>query len=214
MNAPVSSTGMRMIHVAALYNQPQVVSFLLTFNKSLVDIDIRDDEKGYTAFGLAVHAKNISACKALLAAGADVNLPSHAGRTPLMDALASLPLLVEDIIAAGGIDLKRRLTLETCDALPLSLAVLHQHRHLLSTLVRLGADVNQAEGHSGATPLYHAVVLEDYLAVEMLLRLGADPNQKTVKGCKALYFAIEKGNTAIIRLLVEVCVVSNYCCCD
>jgi ankyrin repeat protein len=71
-------------------------------------------------------------------------------------------------------------------------------------LVELGADVNQIEATSSMTALYHAILQNDYFAAKTLLENGAVPSQPCVQGRTPMHAAIEKGNTALIRLLVEV----------
>jgi ankyrin repeat protein len=180
-----------------------MVSYLLSLG-SRIDINVRDDEFGHTPLGMAVLSKNIPSCLSLLEAGADVSIPSYAGKTPLFYAIERLPDVVKDIISIGGIDVNMRTSSSPEDSLPLVLVVIHKQYHLIHTLIDLGANVNQQEEISHRTPLFTSILLNDYYAAKVLLENGADPNQPCELGRTPLYAAIEKGNSDIIRLLVQV----------
>ena len=204
VNAPVSFPGaLRLLHVAAHHNQPHVVEYLLSLGSRL-DINCRDDQFGHSALGLAVLCKNMASCLMLLRAGADATQCSNAGKSPLFFAMQSFPDAVKDIVTIGGVNINAPTTTEPVDSLPLTLAVLFKRQHLITTLIELGADVNKIETASSKTALYHAIAQEDYFATKCLLQNGALPNQRCLRGQTPMFAAVEKGNTALIRLLVEV----------
>ena len=203
VNAPVASNGMRLLHVAAFYGQPHAVSLLLSL-KARLDIDCREDEFGYTALGLAVLGKHISCCLLLLNAKANAKICTKDGKTPLFLAMEKLPEVVEDLVTVGGVCVNTPTTSGAHISLPLTLAVIHRRHHLISTLLKLGADVHAVESCNSMTALMQAVLLEDYFMVKMLLESGAVPNQPSVNNRTPLYAAVDRGSTAIIHLLVEV----------
>ena len=104
----------------------------------------------------------------------------------------------------GGVDVNTRTTTEPVDCLPLTLAIVYKQQHLITTLIELGANVNQREAVSSMTALYRAILMDDYFAAKSLLENGAFPAQRCVQGRTPMYAAIEKGNTSLIRLLVKV----------
>lgn len=199
---------MRLLHVAAYHNQPHVVTYLLSLG-SRIDLN-SSDEFGYTALGLAVLSKNIPCCQALLRAGADATQPCNDGKSPLFLAMKRAPDIVRDFVIIGGVDVNARTTTEPVDSFPLTLAVLFKQQHLIAPLIELGADVNQVESCSSMTALYHAIVQDDYFAAETLLENGALPNQRCAQGRTPLHAAIETGNTAVIRLLVQVFIFRSF----
>jgi ankyrin repeat protein len=204
VNAPVCfPNGMRLLHVAAFHRQPHVVEYLLTLG-SRIDVNTIDDEFGYTALGLAVMSKSIACCLALLRAGADAMQPCRSGKTPMFFAIQRVSAIVKDFVTIGGVDVNAQTTSEPIDSLPLTLAVIHKQQHLIPVLLELGADVNQTEAVSSMTALYHAMLQSDYYAAKTLLANGALPNQPSLHGRTPMHAAIEIGNTALIRLLVEV----------
>ncbi|CAL1126821.1 unnamed protein product [Cladocopium goreaui] len=50
---------------------------------------VRKDLYGWTALRYAVRADKVKAAKALIEGGADMNIPSKSGRTPLMSAASN-----------------------------------------------------------------------------------------------------------------------------
>lgn len=212
INAPICCISqMRLLHVAAFHRQPQVVAHLLALGPRL-DLHCRD-QYGYTPLGCAVLSRNIACCLLLLNAGADASLPCATGRTPLFSAFEYVPEVVKDFITIGGVDVNTPTTIEPIESLPLTLAVIHKHHHLITTLIDLGADVNAVEITS-STALYQAVLLEENYSAKKLLERGACPSQPAAHGRTPMYAAIEKGSTALIRLLVEVCGLCIVSCFD
>jgi hypothetical protein len=71
-------------------------------DRSMAECDAR-----YTALAQAVIADSVEAVHMLLDAGADPNLPAHAGMTPLQFAVRSSPEIVRMLLAAGADPLAR-----------------------------------------------------------------------------------------------------------
>lgn len=203
VNAPIcASSQMRLLHVAAIHRQPHVVEFLLSLG-TRIDINCRE-KFGFSPLGCAALSKNnVASCLALLQAGADASQPSFSGRSPLYSVIQNIPEIVKEFVTIGEVNVNTRTTLEPIDSLPLTLAVKFKNHHLISTLIELGADVNGVDCAS-TTALYQAVQLNEYHAAKILLGNGAVPNQCALRGRTPMFAAIENGNTALIRLLVEV----------
>jgi ankyrin repeat protein len=100
--------------------------------------------------GCSIRARDIDRLAELLASGADPNIPSTSGSTPLLVAVYELEALSE--LEPGG---------------PIDAVVL---------LLRYGVRANDwNEGHR-TTPLLEAVMINHIEAVRILLAAGADPN--------------------------------------
>ena len=81
INSPVVfPTNLRLLHVAAFHNQAQVVSLLIDMD---ADLNVLEDESGYTPLAMAIIGDNASAALDLIAAGANPRIPSKAGRTAM-----------------------------------------------------------------------------------------------------------------------------------
>ena len=80
------------------------------------------------------------------------------------------------------------------------------NRHVVSRLVREGAEVNHQTRGSGFTAL-HLAAERGYSSIPWiptsLLRGGADLDIKDKAGKTALHYAAEKGNMEIVSLLIK-----------
>jgi len=203
VNAPIClNSEMRLLHVAALHQQPHIMAYLLSLGSRM---DLNCQEKyGVSPLGCATLGKNnATCCLALLQAGADATQPSRVGRSPLFTAMENVPEVVKDFITIGGVNVNSPTTSEPINSLPLTLAVKYRHYHLLTTLLELGADVNGVEVTS-TTALFQAVQMNEYYAAKVLLENGASPNQRCLYGRTPMFAAVENQNTALIRLLIQV----------
>mmetsp|Transcript_386 Transcript_386/g.925 ORF Transcript_386/g.925 Transcript_386/m.925 type:complete len:336 (+) Transcript_386:408-1415(+) len=202
VNAPIClNSEMRLLHVAALHQQPHIMAYLLSLGSRM---DLNCQEKyGVSPLGCATLGKNnATCCLALLQAGADATQPSRVGRSPLFTAMENVPEVVKDFITIGGVNVNSPTTSEPINSLPLTLAVKYRHYHLLTTLLELGADVNGVEVTS-TTALFQAVQMNEYYAAKVLLENGASPNQRCLYGRTPMFAAVENQNTALIRLLIQ-----------
>jgi hypothetical protein len=101
------------------------------------------------------------------------------------------------------VDPNRPTTTEAIDGLPLHLCVLYKQPYLIDELIRLGADVNLIEPHSGNTALMMAVILQEEYSARKLLEKGADPTLRSSQGRAPLYVAAERGNCNLLTLLIK-----------
>ncbi|KAG7352505.1 ankyrin repeat domain protein [Nitzschia inconspicua] len=85
---------------------------------------------------------------------------------------------------------------------PLFIAVKVRHAGIVRQLLRAGADVDRPEHHFSNTPLHEAVKRERLDLVQELLAGGAELQENHL-GETPLFIAIEKGNLAIVRTIVQ-----------
>lgn len=204
VNEPVvRPSGLRLLHVAAFHKRPHVVAQLI---EAGANVNQLDDEGGYTPLAMSIIGNNPAAAIEIIAAGADINYPSRSGRKPLYVAVEKgLTDVVRALLGHGSVDVNEPVTSESSAARPLHVAVLHGQSHLIPILIGLGADVNIADEDRLCTPLLMAIILQDVWSVRLLLKANADATRLSREGRSAMYIAAEKGNSTIIKLLVNFC---------
>jgi ankyrin repeat protein len=125
------------------------------------------DEYGLTALHGVVGEEHVEMAQLLIDHGADVNVHSEDGATPLH--LAAYPGMV-DLLVRNGADINAR---NNDGETPLiTHAMEPDGDEVVETLLRLGADVN-ARDKSGETALGHAKRRDETEIAAMLLRKGA-----------------------------------------
>jgi ankyrin repeat protein len=137
---------------------------------------------------------------ALLAAGADPNIPGHQDFTPLM---AAQDVEMARCLLDHGADVNAHHP-EAGTALLFAVSDANNDTSFVSLLLERGADVN-ASRRDGYTSLMIAVV-KDRIDILKLL-LAADPavhiNQQQVMGFTALFFSTAKNHLIAAKLLLE-----------
>ena len=136
---------------AAGTGQTQRLTELLAANPSLVNAHAND---GFTPLGLAVFFGHVETVKALIEAGADVNLPSRESMkvTPLASASAARQLEIAGLLIEHGANVNAR---ATNDLTPLHESAATGKIEFTKLLLEHGADVN-AKTTDGKTPLDYA----------------------------------------------------------
>ena len=178
-----------------------------------VDLDSRETASGdLSPLHAASRRNNWQVVKALLDNGADPNLASGDGATPLMlaadkSALNAMHELLTDESAINKADPNLRGYVATVpnDAVaPLHLAVGKRVGGLAGVrkLLANGADVMQQTAVSGWTPFHYAVLSHQFENAKALLDRGADPNVTDHAGNTALHIACNRRDgEAIVQLL-------------
>lgn len=151
---------------AAAAGDSKAVSFYLS---SGIDVNARDDAN-WTALNAAIDKRKFSVAKRLLDEGADPNLATDKGRTPLMNT----------IWRGFGYAIDERE---------------YPPAKLVQDLLEKGADVNAVD-YSGTTPLMEAASKGHVETIKALLARGADIARRDNDGKTALDLAAKelKGN--------------------
>uniref|UniRef100_A0A3B5PXR6 Ankyrin repeat and SOCS box containing 2a, tandem duplicate 2 n=1 Tax=Xiphophorus maculatus TaxID=8083 RepID=A0A3B5PXR6_XIPMA len=143
----------------------------------------------------------------LLRYGAQVNLSSSQGESPLHEACRHGGLMICRIVSLL-IPLTSRVRIRTCGISPLHIAADRNRDEILELLIESGFDVNAelSEEHSQmyedrrSTALYFSVSNGNLEAAETLLEAGANPNLDIFN---PLLIAVRLGWTDMAELLVR-----------
>ena len=124
----------------------------------------------------AIRKNNIHMVQLLLDAGADINIQTKEGNTPLHIAVNNTEL-VRMLIAAGtDINIKNNV-----GKTPLHWAALHERAEVARMLIKAGANVNIQDKYDN-TPLRDAAAINSTEVARMLIDAGADLNIQDADG--------------------------------
>jgi uncharacterized protein len=155
---------------------------------------------GDSPLASAVKAGDLQAVRALIKAGADVNVRSGDGSTPLLWAAdKSSAQIARALVAAGAaVDVAN-----DYGVTPLLHASRTGDATMVDLLLRAGA--NPARTHpEGETPLMAAARAGSVPAARLLLARGVDVNAaETFQNTTALMWAAAEGHTEVVDLLLE-----------
>ncbi len=148
----------------------------------------------------AVAAKDKAALRSLLKNGADVNAAMGDGLTAMHQVAIDGDTELAQLLIYAGANLKATTRLGGYS--PLLLAAKNGDAAMIGTLLKGGADPNQATT-SGTSPLMFAAASGNVVAVQTLLDKGADVTGKEkAMGQTALMFAAANGRVDVIKLLI------------
>ncbi len=136
--------------------------------------------------------------KALISKGADVNLRTPTGSTPLMYAADGNKLEIIRALLRSGADVNAK---NGANSTALIFASVKGHLGVAKELLRRKADVN-VKNIGGADALIYAVVNKKAKAVEALLAHGANVTDTYDEGKTALLKAANDGSNDIAGLLI------------
>jgi hypothetical protein len=148
---------------------------------------------GFTAQGqdikldlfAAIEKGDQSQVKALLEKGADVNIKSEFGETPLIEAIRSDNIVIIRLLLEKGANLNAR---DDVGLTPFFAAIKSGSIDITKLLLKKGADVN-ARDNSGKTPLMLAAERGNLDIAKALLDRGAKINAKNLYGYTAISYS-------------------------
>jgi ankyrin repeat protein len=132
-----------------------------------------------------------------------VNVFSEQGRSPLFIALergnwSAVQLMLDRPSSPASLTAPI-VNQPVNQLLPLTVAIMWGHSHLVEGLVRRGAEIDARDCH-GSTALHSAALKGDIGCFDSLLELGASLEGQTAQGRKLLHILAERGATEMLRL--------------
>jgi ankyrin repeat protein len=144
--------------------------------------------------------EDASKVRALLERGADVNVQTVDGRSPVY--LASMLTQGTEILSLLLAKGANPNTPDIAGRTPLMNAAAFGNVETMRVLIDKGANVN-ARTQAGSTALFDAARSRSVRAAQLLIDKGADVNAATKRNNTALQAAASFGSTPIVKLLVE-----------
>ena len=163
-----------------------------------VNINVQDEEKGYTPLINAIRGRKIETVKILLEHNADVTkIKSNNGRNAFFWAAALDELEMLKLFEKYNPDFN---TVDNDGATALFYA---SEIETMDYLIKNGIDVNKKD-ITGRTPLIqHSLAYENQDHVKFLLEKGADINAQDNEGVTTLMFAVQTDKTKIIDICLS-----------
>ena len=158
-----------------------------------VDVNMKDEDFGYSALEVAVLSGNKAIVLLLLEKGADVdgnvlNVAISQGEETVVQLLLESGANPNVMTPDGNTVLQG--------------AVSRGNKAAIHLLLHAGADVN-ARSASGVTVLQAAVLSSTEVIVRILLHAGADIHVRDANGATVLQLAVSRGKNAVIQLLLD-----------
>ena len=142
---------------------------------------------------------DIKGVEKLLAGGADVNVKSEEGDSPLHMAAAGGHMKLAEFLADRGADVESK---DGKGNTPLLEAVDKGHKDIAELLISRGADVN-AKNNNGGNVLQSSAICGDKEMVVMLVEKGADVNIRDNNGWAPLHEAVLLNFVEIVSFLLS-----------
>jgi len=207
------------------YNQGKYIGF-----KDIIINKV--DYFGWTLLLSAISDSNIELSKKLIESGADINIQSNSGLSPIMCSIMDENYSLVNLLLNNGADVnsydKRgwtplmyaiesengeiiKLILEhsNCRKLsqyngwtPLMLAIDYNNDYVVKSLLLSGININYRD-KSGLTALIVSSIKNNIVFVNLLLDKNADPNLQDNQGWSALTYAARYGYTEIAKILID-----------
>ena len=196
-------SGQTLLHDAAQGGNGQVVTALMRAGGARGDMNAKTIIGGHTPLHLAVFGGKEAAAKAMILAGADVNIRNDNNDAPLPLAIEGGHAgIVENLLIGGANHAERG----SSGDYPIHLAARRGNGDVVLALVQKGVDVNCRDAR-GRPPLAVAVIENHVSAVKALLAGGVDDVDYRMGNARStpLHVAAASGNKAasIITALVE-----------
>ncbi len=198
-NAEIVSEDIEDAYVQKILDSGDTSALQKLINEGL-DVNSRDAQGDTMLFYLLTHYADFDMAKTLINAGADVNLPSNNGLTPLLVATALAGELQKQKIATEPENVPQEI--KNAKLKEQTEFLMARSQKLLQLLIDSGADVNQETPRG--TPLMSAATSELNLPiVETLLKTGAKVNQRDRFGRTALFYAAAFGCDSMTTFLLK-----------
>lgn len=183
-NKDLDNNGWTPLLVAARYDRPDIMKFLLGEG---ADIDVTNDQ-GDNASVIAVKYRSHKALRLLAGAGRDINKEHINGDTLLSWAISESDIEMIKLLIELGADVNH---VSRYGDTPLIFVFdnfsLESSGIILQLLIDAGADIDYTNDHLfDETALMIAVISGNHIVVNMLLEAGADINKKNKDGKTAL----------------------------
>ena len=194
----VRSDGYSALMCAAIWRKPPAIGEALI--AAGADVNLRSTSSGRAALHHAAGNGSDALVRALLQSGADKDIRTNNGTTPVMTAAARGQLIVFDTLLGAGADLHLRCTSDGS-------SLLHHaagggNAEIVSVALRHGAYVDALD-RRGRSPLAWAAKKGRVLAVECLLAAGADLHVRSgYDGSVSLHHAAKGGHERTLAALL------------
>ena len=157
-----------------------------------------------TSMHVAARAGHVGILSLLLEHGADLDVRSRNGFTPLLQASCGGILEAGQFLLDRGADIDAR---NNSNRTSLFWSVFNGHVEFSRMLLERGARINTLDGQFGSTPLHWAVQHRNIQAVRLLLEHGADVNVGNEYGWTPSHLVPKSGSQEgyqeIMELLLE-----------
>lgn len=154
----------------------------------------------YPSIHLAVQAGNLSAVRAFLKHGTDINLRDDKNHTPLYTAVFWEHIEIARFLIEEGADINPQSI--SIGHTPLHIAAGRGYREIADLLIKQGADVNKRNA-VGDTPLHMAARRGCIEIMLLLIEKGVDVNAIDIVARTPIMLAAENGRPNAVRLLQQ-----------
>lgn len=180
---------------AVTANQPKIVRRLIELGAA-VNVDEKDMDDA--PLQRAAWAGHLECAKILIDAGADLSFGqgTDAYGTPLHRAAWRGHDEMVKLLLDSGANIE---AVDNTGDTPLSFATSRQQIETMKLLLARGADPN---GSAGTSPLTKCIDHVDMAAAKLLLEAGASGSKPVEQLGSPLHFAIKRGNTVLVELLL------------
>ena len=212
--------------LAGCFGHTDIVRYLV----GLPEVDLNhQDSNNCTALHVAVESKHADVVQVLIDAGADIEMKTNKGHSPLdvasvSGALTTMKMLVKAgadirdtdtngcrclILAAyfGHTDIMRYLVGlpevdldHKCTALHAAVQV--NHPDIVQVLIDAGTDI-EMKNNDGRSPLHMASCLGALTTVKMLVKAGVDLDQRDGNNFTALRAAVKGKHADVVQVLID-----------